>query len=136
MRGAIPPQVAYVALPAAYPMKPNVLAYQGIDPEKQKQKEQYENVLEDRDKSDQTSALSPQKAMVIRWNVPSLYQQNAHRLLKKITDHSDILTRNETEEAVVYGDTILGSNFKSLFKSMVSNQQNLNQVGINEFHLA
>ena len=72
-------------------------------------------------------------ARVIRWNVPGLYQQKAHRLLKKITEHPNILTRNENGEAVVYGDAIPGSNFKSLFKSMVSNQQNLNQMGIDEF---
>ena len=72
-------------------------------------------------------------ARVVRWNVPGLYQQNAHRLLKKITKHADILTRNENGEAVVYGDAIPGSNFKSLFKSMVSNQQNLNRVGFDEF---
>ena len=72
-------------------------------------------------------------ARVIQCNVPGLYQQKAHRLLKKITEHPDIVTRNENGEAVVDGDAIPGSNFKSLFKSMVSNQQNLNQVGIDEF---
>ena len=70
---------------------------------------------------------------VIRWNVPGLYQQKAHRLLKKITEHPNILTRNENGEAVVYGDAIPSSHFKSLLKSMVSNQQNLNQMGIDEF---
>ena len=59
--------------------------------------------------------------------------KKAHRLLKRITDNPDILTRNENGEAVIYGDAIAGSNFKSLFKSMFSNQQNLNQVGIDEF---
>ena len=54
-------------------------------------------------------------------------------LLKKITEHADILTRNKNEEAVIYGNAIPSSNLKSLFKSMVSNQQNLNQVGIDEF---
>ena len=56
-----------------------------------------------------------------------------HTLLKKITEHADILTWNENGEAVIYGNAIPGSNFKSLFKSMVSNQQNLNQVGIDKF---
>ena len=65
-------------------------------------------------------------ARVIRWNVPGLYQLKEHRLLKTITEHTDILTRNENGEAEVYGDAIPCSNFKSLFKSMVSNQQNLN----------
>ena len=72
-------------------------------------------------------------ARVIRLNIPGVYQQKAHRLLKKITEQPDILTRNTNGEAVVYGDAISGSNFKSLFKSMVSNQQNSNQVGIDVF---
>ena len=77
--------------------------------------------------------MSPHVAKVIRWNVPGQYQQKAHRLIKKITEHPNILTRNENGEAVVYGDAIPGSNFKSLFKSILSNKQNLNQVGIDEF---
>ena len=48
-------------------------------------------------------------------------------------EQPNILTRNEKGEVVVYKDAIPGSNFKSLFKSMVSNQQNLNQVNIDEF---
>ena len=134
---AMQPQVAHEAHPAALPVQPKVLTDKGIgpkiEPEKEEQEEQYEDALEDKDKSDQASALSPQMARVIRWNVPGLYQQKAHRLLKKITEHPNILTRNEHGEAVVYGDAIPGSNFKSLFKSMVSNQQNLNQVGIDKF---
>ena len=80
--------------------------------------------------------MSPQMARVIRWNVPGLYQHKAHRLLKKIMEHQDILARNENAEAVVYGDTIPGSNFKLLFKSIIRNQQNLNQVSINKFFRA
>ena len=51
-------------------------------------------------------ALSPQMARVIRWNVPGLYQQKAHRFLKKITKHADILTRIENGEAVIYENAI------------------------------
>ena len=72
-------------------------------------------------------------ARVIRWNLPGLNQQEAHRLLKRITENPDFITRNEDGEAVVYGNAIPASNFKSLFTSMVGNQQNLNQVGIDEF---
>ena len=72
-------------------------------------------------------------ARVIRWNVPGLYQQQAHRLLKKITEHPNIITKNENGKAVVNGDAIPDSNLKLLLKSMVSNQHNLNQVGIDEF---
>ena len=133
LSGAIQPQVAHEAPLAARPVQPKVLAdkYIGseIEPEKKEQEEQYEDVLDEKDKSDQANALSPQMARVILWNVPSLYLQKAHRLLKKITEHPNILTRNENGEAVVYGDAIPGSNFKSLFKSMVSNQKILAPSG-------
>ena len=135
LSGAIQPQVAHEAPLAARPVQQNILADKGIwseiEPEKEEQEQ--EDVIEEKDKSDQASALSPQMARVIRWNVPGLYQQKAHRLLKTITEHPNILTRNENGEAVVYGDAIPDSNFKSLFKPMVSNQQNLNQVGIDDF---
>ena len=63
LSGAIQPQVAHEALLAARPLQPNVLADKGIgseiEPEKEEQEEQYEDVLEENDKSDQASALSP-----------------------------------------------------------------------------
>ena len=137
LSGAIPLQVAFEEPPAARPVQPKVLADKGIgpeiEPEENEQNEKYEHVLEAKDKSAQASALTPQITRVIRWNVPCLYQQTAHRLVKKITELSDILTRNENKKAVIYGNAIPGSNFKSLFKSMVSNQQNFNQIGIDEF---
>ena len=90
LRGAIQPQVAHEAPFAARPVHPKVLADKGIgpeiEPEKEEQEEHYEDVFEDKDKSDQASALSPKIARVIRWNVPGLYQQKAHRPLKKITE--------------------------------------------------
>ena len=36
-------------------------------------------------------------------------------------------------EAVIYGEAIPGSDFKSLFTSMVSRRQNLRQISIDEF---
>ena len=90
LSSAIQPQVAHEAYPAARPEQPKVLADKGIkpeiEPEKEEQVKQYEDVLKDKDKSDQASALSPKMARVIRWNVPGLYQQKAHRPLKKITE--------------------------------------------------
>ena len=89
LSGAIPLQVALEAPPAARPVQPKILADKviglEIEPEKEKQKGQYDDVLEDKDMSTQDSALSPQMARVIRLNVPGLYQQKAHKLLKKIT---------------------------------------------------
>ena len=82
--GAIQPQVAHEAHPVARPVQPKVLADKGIGPEieleKEEQQEQYEDVLKNKDKSDQASALPPHMARVIRWNVPGLYQQKAERL--------------------------------------------------------
>ena len=60
----MPPQIAFEAPPAALPVQPKVLADKGIGPEKE-QEEQYEDVLEEKDKSAQAIALSPQMAKVI-----------------------------------------------------------------------
>ena len=75
-----------------------------------------EEQLEEIDNSVEASAVSPQMAKISRWNIPGLYQQKAHRLLRRITENSDILSRNENGEAVVDGDAIPNSYFKSLFK--------------------
>ena len=77
--------------------------------------------------------MSAMMAWQIRWNIPGLYHQKADRLLKKIHENPEILTRNENGEAVVYGESVPGSNFKSLFKSMMSNHKDLHQVGIDDF---
>ena len=142
LSGALPAQdVPAPPLPAPAVL-PKILAKMGIRPDIVLEKDEEEQDAEDvngedeqvdKDKSAQASALSPQMARVIRWNVAGLYQHKEHRLLNRITENPDILTRNKNGEAVIYGHAIPGSNFKSLFKSMVSNQQNLNQVGIDEF---
>ena len=79
------------------------------------------------------SGLSPHLKTVIRWNIDGLYQAKARMLLKRITENKGILDRNEAGEAVVYGEAIPGSNFKSLFTSMVSRRQNLTQVDMDDF---
>ena len=96
----MPPQVAFEAPLAALPAQSKVLADKGIgseiEPKEKELDEQYEDLLKEKDKSAQASALSTKMARVIRRNVLGLYQQQAHRLLKRITDHAEILTRNET----------------------------------------
>ena len=47
-----------------------------------------------------------------------------------------MLTKNKYEKAVVYENFISSSNFKSRFKSIVSDQQTFNQVGIDKFFRA
>ena len=75
LNGAIPPQVAFEAPQAARPVQPKILADKGIEREiaPEKKEEQYENILEENDKSDQANALSRQMATVIWWNGPGLY---------------------------------------------------------------
>ena len=58
---------------------------------------------------------------------------NAHKLLKEIIEHAYILTKHKNGKALANGDAIPSSNFKSIFKSMVSNQPNFNKVGIEKF---
>ena len=87
LSGVIQPQVAHEAPLASRPVLPKVLANKGIGseikPEKEEQQKQYEDVLKEKDKLDQASALSPKMARVIRWNVPGLYQQKRTDSLRK-----------------------------------------------------
>ena len=142
LSGAPPAQADSAPAPPAPAVLPKILAERGIGPDIVLQKDEEEQVAEDengedeqvdKDKSAQANALSPQMARVIRWNEPGLFQKITHKLLKRITENPDIPTINQNGDAIIYGDAIPGSNFKSIFKSMVSNQQNLNQVGIDEF---
>ena len=73
LSGALQSQVANEAMLAARHVQSKVL-------ENKEQEEQYEDVLDEKDKSDQASTLSPQMARVIRWNVFGLYNQKAHWL--------------------------------------------------------
>ena len=70
MSGSIPLQVALEKLQEALPVQPKVIEDKGIGPElvpkEKEQEEQYEYVLEEKDKSDQASALSLQMERVIR----------------------------------------------------------------------
>ena len=118
-------------------MHSNVVADKDIAPkieqEEEAQTEQKEDVLHEKNKTAQASDLSIQMERVICLKVPGLYQQKTHRVLNKITEHAKILTRNDNKKAVIYGIAFSGHNFNTLFKSMVNNQQNLNQVYIYEF---
>ena len=69
LSGANLPHVVCEAPPAAPPVMPKVVADKGIGPEikakKEVEEEKYKDVLDEKDKSDQASALSPQMARVI-----------------------------------------------------------------------
>ena len=110
-----------------------VLAEQGIGSDIASEDEE-ENLEEEFEEEPAPgSGLFPNLKTVIRWNIDGLYQAKARKLLKRITENKGILDQNEAGEAVVYGEAIPGSNFKSLFTSMVSRRQDLRQVSIEEF---
>ena len=76
LSGALPAKPALEPPPAAPQMQLKVLAEKGIGPEKEPEEEeekQYEDILDEKDKSAQASALLPQMARVIRWNIPGVY---------------------------------------------------------------
>ena len=78
LSGANRPYFAYEEPLAARPVQPNVLADKNIgldiEPEKQKQENQYKDVLDKKHKSNQTSALLPKMARVIN----NIYLINTH----------------------------------------------------------
>ena len=84
LSGALLAQAAFAPPPPAPAVLPNVLAEKSIGPdialntdeEEQDEEEEYGDKEQmEADQSAQASALSPQMARVIRWNVPGLYQQ-------------------------------------------------------------
>ena len=62
-----------------------------------------------------------------------MYEPKASKLLTSITEHPDILSRNDAGEIVVLGKAEPGTNFDNLFKSMVARNPNLNQPGLERF---
>ena len=88
----MPFKIVFAPLPVAPAVLPKVIADNciGLDialhkdhVEQDKEEANGEEEEEENNKSTQASALSPQMARVIQWNVPCLYQQKAHRLLKQ-----------------------------------------------------
>lgn len=77
--------------------------------------------------------VKPTAMTVEQFGIQRMYEQKAKKLLMKITQHSDILTRNADGEIVVHGKAEPGTNFDSLFKSMVTPKTDLNQPGIDKF---
>ena len=78
--------------------------------------------------NDKSTPLSVQKL-----GIHHQYQPKASKLLYKITEHPDILKRNDAGEMVVFGKAEPGTNFDKLFKSMVGHTRDLNQPGIDKF---
>ena len=69
LSGALPAMPALEPAPAAPQMQLKFLAEKSIGPEQEPEEEeekQYEDILDEKDKSAQASALSPQMARVVR----------------------------------------------------------------------
>ena len=61
------------------------------------------------------------------------YQQKSSKLLYKLTQHFNVVTRNDNGEIVVFGKAVPGTHFDNLYKSMVGRTRDLNQYGIKKF---
>lgn len=75
----------------------------------------------------------PTALTIQQFGIKRMYEPKAKNLLMKITHHPDILTRNNAGEIVVQGKAEPGTDFDTLFKSMVAPNPNLNQPGIDQF---
>ena len=75
----------------------------------------------------------PRSLSVQSLGIQRMYEPKASKLLSKITEHPDILSRNDAGEIVVLGKAEPGTNFDNLFKSMVARNPNLNQPGLDKF---
>jgi len=62
-----------------------------------------------------------------------MYRNKAIKLLPKIEKNPDILTYNKDKQVIIKGKPITGTDFETLFKSMISPSPNLDQVGIDSF---
>jgi hypothetical protein len=77
--------------------------------------------------------FTPTTRLVRNIGVQPMYENKARNLMTKIRDNPDILKASRTGEIEVNGETVPGSNFNNLFKSMVGRKQNLNLPGIAQF---
>ena len=137
LSGALTAQAVVAPTPAAPAVLPKILVKKGIGPD----------IVLEKDKEEKTAKMNKWKKISqlrrvlcpIKWQekFDGMYLVYTHKkrtdFLKQIKKHHDILTKNENKETVIYGDLILNSNFKSLFKSMVSNQNNLTKSALKNF---
>ena len=134
LSGALPTEAAPAPKPPTLAVLHKVLAEKSIGSDIASEDED-ENVEEEKFETEPGpgSGLSPHLKTLIRWNIDDRYQAKARRPQKRITENKGILDQNKAGEAVVYGEAIPRSNFKSLFTLMVSRRQDLRQVGVDKF---
>jgi len=81
---------------------------------------------------DESDDASPDKLLGNMGILP-MYQNKARKLLIKINKNPNILKRNKKGEIIVKGKTVTGSDFSTLFKSMVGPKPDLRQPGTDSF---
>ena len=96
-------------------------------------KEDEEEVEEEDVEAQEDITFTPTTKLVRKMGVQPQYEIKARNLMAKIRDNPEIIRASGTGEIEVNGEPIPGSNFNSLFKSMVGRKQNLNLPGIAQF---
>lgn len=71
--------------------------------------------------------------LIEKLDINPMYRNKAIKLLTKIEKNPDILTYNKDKQVIINGKPITGTDFETLFKSMISPSPNLDQVGIDSF---
>ena len=62
-----------------------------------------------------------------------MFEAKARNLMLKIMDHLEVLSRNSNGEIVVNGKTEPGTNFDTIFKSLVGRSHDISQFGFDTF---
>ena len=81
----------------------------------------------------QQPAISPAAKAVRKLNVQPMFEAKARNLMLKIMDHPEVLSRNTNGEIVVNGKAEAGTNFDTIFKSLVGRSHDVSQPGFNTF---
>ena len=85
------------------------------------------------DEDIQPPAISPAAKTVRKLNVQPMFEAKARNLMLKIMDHPDILSRNTNGEIIVNGKAEPGTNFDTIFKSLVGRSHDVSQPGFDTF---
>ena len=84
------------------------------------------------DGSASDDADSPDQ-LISTMGIQPMYRNKARKLLIKIRQNPSVLTYNKKGEIIVKGKTVPGSDFSSLFQSMVGPKPDLKQQGTESF---
>lgn len=71
--------------------------------------------------------------MIEKMGIQPMYRNKAIKLLAKIEKNPNILNYTKDGQVIIRGEPIPGTDFESLFKSMISPRPNLDQIGTDRF---